>query len=144
LVVAWIHALTDAVAAHPIAAALIAIGSFVGSIAITIIVLVRLPADYFVDPKPPPWFPSLPPIVRLLLNVLRTIVGVAMIALGVVMSLPGVPGQGVLTIVLGVMLAEVPGKRRVERWLIGRSSVRGAIDRVRARFGRPPLTPQRS
>jgi hypothetical protein len=55
------------------------------------------------------------------------------------MSVPGVPGQGLLTILIGVMLLDFPGKRRLERWLLRRRGVLAAINKVRARYGRPPL-----
>ena len=54
-------------------------------------------------------------------------------------SLPGVPGQGILTMLLGVMLLSLPGKRRCEQWLVSRRRVRAGIDRIRGRFGKPPL-----
>ena len=49
------------------------------------------------------------------------------------------PGQGVLTIVIGLLLMEFPGKTRLERWLVGRPSVLEFVNRMRTRRGRPPL-----
>lgn len=69
----------------------------------------------------------------------RNMLGLALIALGIVLSLPLVPGQGVLTILIGVLLVDVPGRRRVELRLVRLSGVLAALNRVRARFGRPPL-----
>ena len=134
-----VHGLTDWVAAHPFATGAIAIGSFVASIVVTIAVIVRLPADYFVGEASRPWFPAQPAPVRVLLHVGRNLLGWSLIVLGVLMSVPGVPGQGILTILLGIMLADLPGKRRLERWLIARKAVHRAIDKIRARRGRPPL-----
>jgi hypothetical protein len=56
-----------------------------------------------------------------------------------VLSLPGVPGQGVLTILLGVMLLDFPGKRGLELKLVSRPKVLNTINRIRHRFDRPPL-----
>ena len=56
-----------------------------------------------------------------------------------VLTLPGVPGQGMLTILIGLMLLDVPGKRRLERRIVGRRRILQAINRLRKRFGRPPL-----
>ena len=39
----------------------------------------------------------------------KNILGLFLVALGVVLSLPGVPGQGLLTILLGIMLLDFPG-----------------------------------
>jgi hypothetical protein len=52
---------------------------------------------------------------------------------------PGVPGQGVLTILLGIMLLDFPGKRALETRIVGRPRVNGAVNALRARFGKPPL-----
>lgn len=49
------------------------------------------------------------------------------------------PGPGVLTILIGVMLLNFPGKRRLERKLVERPRVLEAINRLRARFGKAPL-----
>ena len=101
-------------------------------------VLARLPPDYFVNPDA-----RLPvdrhPVLRVLYIVFRNLVGYLLIALGVVLSLPGVPGQGVLTILMGVMLVDFPGKHRAERWLLTRRGVLTAINALRGRVGQPPL-----
>ncbi len=65
--------------------------------------------------------------------------GLVLVALGVLLSVPGVPGQGLLTILIGFILLDFPGKRALERRLVTRPAVIGAIDRLRARFGRPPM-----
>ena len=79
------------------------------------------------------------PVLRLAVRVGKNLLGAVVIALGVVMSFPGVPGQGILTILLGIMLCDLPGKRRMERWIIMRPSVRQAVDKIRAKRGRPPM-----
>jgi hypothetical protein len=61
------------------------------------------------------------------------------VALGIVLSLPGVPGQGLLTILLGIMIMDFPGKDRLEQKLLSRPSIVNAINRLRARFDKPPL-----
>jgi hypothetical protein len=69
----------------------------------------------------------------------KNLLGAVLVLLGIVLSLPGVPGQGILTILLGVMLLDFPGKRDLERKIVGRPKVREAIDRLRKRFGKQPL-----
>jgi hypothetical protein len=64
---------------------------------------------------------------------------VLLVALGIVLSLPGVPGQGLLTVLLGVMLLDFPGKSRLEQKLLSRPSIVNAINKLRARFKKPPL-----
>jgi hypothetical protein len=55
------------------------------------------------------------------------------------MSLPGVPGQGILTILLGLMLLDLPGKRAWEQKLVKRPKVLQTINQLRGKFGKPPL-----
>jgi hypothetical protein len=71
--------------------------------------------------------------------VVKNLLGAFLVLLGVVMSLPGVPGQGVLTILLGVMLLDFPGKRALELKLVSRPKVLRTINRIRQQFERPPL-----
>ena len=72
--------------------------------------------------------------------ILKNIVGAAVVLLGIVLTLPGVPGPGILTILLGMMMMDFPGKRRFERWLISRPGVFAALNRLRQRYGRPAFT----
>jgi hypothetical protein len=46
-----------------------------------------------------------------------------------------VPGQGLLTIVVGLMLLDFPGKYRLERWLATRPKVWQSINWLRRRAG---------
>ena len=69
----------------------------------------------------------------------KNILGLLLVALGVVLSLPGVPGQGLLTILLGIMLLDFPGRDRLEQKLLSKPSIVSTINRLRGRFGKPPL-----
>src|SRR5262249_14549905 len=72
--------------------------------------VVCLPEDYFVNDNRK-YFWDHHPISRIVVLILRNIIGVAMIIAGIIMSLPGVPGQGLLTILLGLVFVTFPGKR---------------------------------
>ena len=63
----------------------------------------------------------------------------ALILFGVLLSLPGVPGQGLLTILVGLLLLDMPGKQQLERRLLGRPAIIHAVNRLRDRVGRKPL-----
>ncbi len=110
----------------------VGIGSFVLLIVgllLLPVVVVRLPADTFVDRPAPPAHP----VMRVLKNVLGSVLvlaGVAMLVL---------PGQGILTILIGLALVDFPGKRRLELGIVRRPIIRRTIDRMRARRGVPPL-----
>lgn len=120
----------------------LSVGLGVGMAAVSVVivgyVLARLPADYFVNPNA-----RLPidrhPVLKVLVVLVRNVCGYLLIALGVVLSLPGVPGQGVLTILMGVMLIDFPGKHRFQRWLVTRRAVLFAVNKLRARAGQPPF-----
>jgi hypothetical protein len=47
----------------------------------------------------------------LFVGFLRNLLGLALVGLGALLSLPAVPGQGLLTIFAGLMLMDLPGKR---------------------------------
>jgi hypothetical protein len=115
------------------------IAMFFGSIALTAWALVRLPADYFRGDKPHNLWAEHHPALRWVLRVGKNLLGVVLIIAGLIMSIPGVPGQGILTTLLGVMLVDFPGKRQCEQWIVKKRRVRASIDRVRAKFGKAPL-----
>jgi hypothetical protein len=50
-----------------------------------------------------------------------------------------VPGQGLLTIAVGLILLDFPGKFRLERWLATRRSVWRSLNWLRRRAGSKPL-----
>jgi len=56
-----------------------------------------------------------------------------------VLSLPGVPGQGLLTVLLGIMLLDFPGRHRLEQKLLSKPSIVNTINKLRERFGKQPL-----
>ena len=113
--------------------------TFVGSLAVVTVVLVKLPPNYFHSSHAREFLTERHPVLRMVGIVVKNIVGLVLVAAGVVMSLPGVPGQGVLTILLGIMLLDFPGKRGLEAGIVRRPKVFQAINAVRARFDKPPL-----
>jgi len=108
----------------------------IGSIALVAFVVIHWPPDHF-----KPHLPGSRAEVRrhLLAAIGKNIGGGLLILLGLVMALPGIPGQGLLTMIVGLTMIDFPGKQRLERRLIGRPHVLRAINRLRARFERAPL-----
>lgn len=113
--------------------------TLVGSLAFAAYVLVHLPADYFTPEAKSRRVPQGNPLIRWPLLVLKNLFGLMLVLLGIVLSLPGVPGQGILTILIGVMFLDVPIFRRFEQWIISRKTVLNSVNRLRARYGRDPL-----
>jgi hypothetical protein len=101
--------------------------------------LVNLPASYFLDSHNRDLWIDHHPVIRWFGIILKNCVGYALILFGMALSLPGVPGQGLLTILLGLVLLDFPGKRGLERWILRRPRLLARINRLRARFGKPPL-----
>ncbi|HEX9919042.1 MAG TPA: hypothetical protein VGA87_07745 [Pyrinomonadaceae bacterium] len=118
---------------------LFSVVTFLASIAATVVVLVKLPDTYFKAEHEREFWVERHPALRWGGLILKNLLGAVLVLFGVVMSLPGVPGQGVLTILMGVMLLDFPGKRRLELKLVSRPKVLRAINRIRGRFDRPPL-----
>jgi hypothetical protein len=118
---------------------LFSVVTFVVSIIATVIVLVKLPDTYFKAEHEREFWVEHHPVLRWGGLVLKNLLGAVLVLFGILMSLPGVPGQGVLTILMGVMLLDFPGKRRLELKLVSRPKVLRAINRIRGRFDRPPL-----
>jgi len=117
----------------------ISLGLAVGSLALAAFIVVRWPPDHFKSDHPPPFLENHPAAVRVAGIVAKNVAGYLIVFMGIIMALPGVPGQGFLLILIGTTLLNFPGKRRLEQRLVRRPSIRRAIDRVRARFGHPPL-----
>ena len=109
------------------------------NLAIVSIILVKIPANYFQASHSRELWKSRSPAIRWLGIILKNALGVLLVALGIVLSLPGVPGQGLLTILLGIMLLDFPGRRNLEIKLLSRPQVSKTINKLRHKFGKPPL-----
>jgi len=118
---------------------LLFIVTFAGSLGLVSLMLVRIPATYFHSSHDRALWVDRHRAVRWSGMIMKNLIGVVLIILGVIMSLPGVPGQGILTILLGLMLLDVPGKRSWEQKLVKRPKVLQTINQLRGKFGMPPL-----
>jgi hypothetical protein len=114
--------------------------STIGGLIVVGAVLVRLPPDYFSNDSPRPFWMDRHPIIRVIGLVTKNVIGGTLAVFGVLLSIPGVPGPGILTLLIGIMLLDFPGKRRVERWLIRRSIILRTVNWLRARYARPPFS----
>jgi hypothetical protein len=111
----------------------------VASLAVAAAVVVSWRPDHFALAGRAGLWPTQPAPVRILGVVGKNVAGLFMLVAGFIMALPGVPGQGILTMIIGLTLVDFPGKLGLERRLIGRPAVLGRLNRLRARFGRAPL-----
>ena len=107
-----------------------------GSIAF---VMVKIPPNYFSSHYERDFLPGSPWLVRWGAVIGKNILGVFLVILGIILSLPGVPGQGILTILLGLIMLDIPGKRPLEAKIIERPTVLAALNKLRAKYDKPPL-----
>lgn len=111
---------------------------FFASLLIAPAIAIRIPADYFAhDRRPPSAFAHRHPVIRVLFHVAKNVLGVVFVLAGLAMLV--LPGQGILTILLGFLLLDFPGKYRFERWLLSRRRLLRAVNWLRRRYGRTPL-----
>jgi hypothetical protein len=108
------------------------------SSAVVVILILRLPADLLVRPPDE----RRPLTARsVLARAGKNLLGLVLAFAGAIMAIPGVPGQGVLTLLMGLLLLDLPGKRRMERCIFRRPRVLSEVNRLRRRFDREPLMP---
>jgi hypothetical protein len=115
------------------------LATIIVSVLVAGVLLVKLPATYFQEFHSRDVWVDRHPALRLAARVGKNVLGAVLVVVGVILSLPGVPGQGLLTILIGLLLVDLPGKRRLERRIVGRPRILRTINRLRGRFGRPPL-----
>jgi len=110
---------------------------FVGSLIAIPYILVRLPADYFDIRIPRSWMENHHPMLRLMGHIVKNAVGAIFLFAGFLMIF--LPGQGLLTMLIGISMLDFPGKRNIEAKIIGQQTVLGVINGMRKKFGKPPL-----
>jgi len=111
---------------------------FVGSLIAIPWLVMRIPADYFLRQRhyADRWRPR-HPLLRVIVLTLKNLAGVALVAAGVAMLV--LPGQGILTILVGLLFLDFPGKFALERRMAEQPPVLRAMNWMRSRAGRPPL-----
>jgi hypothetical protein len=112
--------------------------TLLGSLVALPVLLARMPADYFVTDEPPPdsWRGH-HPVLRIAILIVKNAFGGVLLLAGLAMLV--LPGQGLLTILIGLMLVDFPGKRRLEIQIVRRRPIHRAIDWIRRRAHQPPL-----
>ena len=109
---------------------------FVGSLVALPIVVARLPNDAF-DPARERRRRDRHPVLTILRVVARNVVGAVFVVAGLAMLV--LPGQGLLTLVLGVALVDLPGKHALERRMTRTRTFRRSVNWMRRRMGREPF-----
>jgi hypothetical protein len=116
----------------------ISVVTFIVSVLSVPIVVARLPADYFLKERPATEAcQDRHPIIRWAFLGAKNLLGILLVLGGFAMLV--LPGQGILTMLIGVMLLDFPGKRRLEAWILERSAVEKLVNWIRRKRGREPL-----
>jgi hypothetical protein len=112
--------------------------TFVATLVFVPWAIVRLPADYFhYHARHRALANTAHPVLRLLLLLAKNIGGCILVVMGLAMLV--LPGQGLLTILMGVLLLDFPGKFRFERWLVSRKLILRSCNWLRAKAHKAPL-----
>jgi hypothetical protein len=124
---------------YAILATLLLVATLVISFAVSLTVLIRLPPDYFRTPGAHCIRDARHGIFFRVGIGLKNLLGAILIVIGAILALPGMPGQGLLTVLAGVFLLDFPGKRSLLYGILSRPLLLQAINRLRTKFSRPPL-----
>lgn len=102
------------------------------------VIVTRMRSDYFLpDRDETRSLAHQHPVIRGTGIVVKNLFGGILFLAGILML--GLPGQGILTILIGLMLLDFPGKQKLELWMVRLPAVSKALNWIRHRGGRPPL-----
>jgi len=117
---------------------LVSLGLLVLSLVVFPLVVANLPKDYFVrERRDPARQTRRHPVLWAGVTVVKNLLGFVLILAGIAMLV--LPGQGILTILVGLALSNFPGKFGLERRLVSRPPVARALNRIRRLAGRAEL-----
>ncbi len=108
---------------------------FVISLLLTPFLLGKIPIDYFVHTNQHKL--EIEHLGHLIVVLIRTLVGSILFIAGIVMLVT--PGQGVISILLGLFLMEFPGKRKLELKLINHEPTFKTLNWLRNKANKPPF-----
>jgi hypothetical protein len=101
-------------------------------------VIRRMPSDYFLDSsEEAAAIREQHPVLRIFFLIVKNLIGGILVIGGLIMFVT--PGQGLLTVVIGLILMDFPGKRRLEVRLVRFGPLNKAINWIRRRANQPPL-----
>ncbi len=111
----------------------VSIGMVLASMLIIPFLIIKMPADYFIDKRRKRnWT-----IPRIILYVLRNVFALVLFVAGVLMLV--LPGQGLLTLIIAAVVSDFPGKFAFERWLLRQKGVLRSINWIRKRYDKPNI-----
>tara|TARA_R110000737_G_scaffold10721_1_gene26449 strand:- start:189 stop:647 length:459 start_codon:yes stop_codon:yes gene_type:complete len=107
-------------------------------------IVTQLDTQYFLHHKNPddvagkkPLFKSQTSMAHFAVNVVKIIIGICLLMAGLVMLV--LPGQGLITMLIGLSLMPFPGKQRLENNILARQSVRYSLNWIRKKANKTPF-----
>lgn len=128
---------TDFVLEHKFWIGGVSLAMFLASVFLVPVFVQILPADYFRKEKirtKPSWVPM---PLHILYLVVKNVVGIVLIILGLAMLV--LPGQGLLTLIVGVILTDIPGERQAFLFICRKTPVLKAMNWLRRKKGKEPF-----
>ncbi len=113
------------------------IAAIIASYGLIVIGMIKIPADYFSSSYVKKVNAEQHFSLRWGLVIVKNIIGFLLTTAGIIMIFT--PGPGVPTILLGLIMMDIPGKRPLEAKLIQRPMVLSAVNDLRAKYNKPPL-----
>jgi len=111
---------------------------FAISVAAMPLIVARIPEDYFTHHNRHRMSQNNHSFVKgLLLTGLKNLCGAILLIVGFIMLFT--PGQGLLSILFGLMIMNYPGKYKLECWIIRKPLVSRTLNYMRAKQGKAPL-----
>jgi hypothetical protein len=118
----------------------VSLAALVASLALLGGTVAVMPHDYFARAEPPPSrFAGHGRHVRITVKLIRNALAGVLLVAGAAMLV--LPGQGVLTILVAVIVADFHRKRDAELWLVRHAHIFAALNYVRSAMRRAPLQP---
>ena len=96
-----------------------------------------IPHNYFVDKKRISLIKMKNPLMWLPIIIIKNSIGLVLILCGILMLI--LPGQGVLTIITGLIFLDYPGKFRFERSLVRNKLILNSMNWIRRKLDKPDL-----
>jgi len=117
----------------------LSMATFVGTLIIIPILVVRIPADYFKRKKQKtgPCYKNQYAAICFIGLVFKNLFGAIFVLAGVAMLF--LPGQGFITILIGIMMLNFPGKFELQLRIVQRQTVLRAINWMRTKANRSAL-----
>ena len=111
---------------------------FVVTLVVLPIVVAKLPEDYFAkERREPASRTRRHPVFWAALSLLKNLLGLLLIVAGLAMLV--LPGQGMVTILIGLALTNFPGKYELECRIACQPAVITTLNKIRELAGQPPF-----